>query len=71
MKNKNLIILGCSLAALGVILGAFAAHVLDKQLSASEVSSFQTGVRYQIYHALALLILAGLPLQNTTYGTSA
>jgi len=65
MKIKNLIVLGSSLAALGVVLGAFAAHVLDKQLSAEELSSFQTGVRYQIYHALALLILTVLPLNNT------
>lgn len=65
MKIKNLIVLGSSLAALGVVLGAFAAHVLDKQLSAEELSSFQTGVRYQIYHALVLLILAVLPLNNT------
>lgn len=65
MKIKNLIVLGSSLAALGVVLGAFAAHVLDKQLSAEELSSFQTGVRYQIYHALALLILTVLPLKNT------
>lgn len=65
MKIKNLIVLGSSLAALGVVLGAFSAHVLDKQLSAEELSSFQTGVRYQIYHALALLILTVLPLKNT------
>jgi len=65
MKIKNLIVLGSSLAAFGVVLGAFAAHVLDKQLSAEELSSFQTGVRYQIYHALALLILTVLPLKNT------
>lgn len=64
MKNKNLIILGSSIAVMGVILGAFAAHLLDKELTPDELSSFQTGVRYQIYHALALLILAALPLKN-------
>ena len=58
MKNRNPIIWGSSLAVLGVVLGAFAAHILDKQLSEDELMSFQTGVRYQIYHALAILILA-------------
>lgn len=64
MKNRNPIIWGSSLAVLGVVLGAFAAHILDKQLSEDELMSFQTGVRYQIYHALAILILAVLPLKN-------
>jgi uncharacterized membrane protein YgdD (TMEM256/DUF423 family) len=64
MKNKNLIIWGSSLAVLGVVLGAFAAHILDKQLSEDQLMSFQTGVRYQIYHALAILISAVLPLKN-------
>jgi len=66
MKNRNLIITAGTLAALGVVLGAFAAHVLEKQLTSDELSSFQTGVRYQIYHALALLILAVLPLNKTS-----
>lgn len=64
MKNRNLIIWGSSLAVLGVVLGAFAAHILDKQLSEDELMSFQTGVRYQIYHALAILISAVLPVKN-------
>lgn len=66
MKNRNLIITAGTFAALGVVLGAFAAHVLEKQLTSDELSSFQTGVRYQIYHALALLILAVLPLNKTS-----
>jgi uncharacterized membrane protein YgdD (TMEM256/DUF423 family) len=66
MKNRNLIITAGTLAVLGVVLGAFAAHVLEKQLTSDELSSFQTGVRYQIYHALALLILPVLPLNKTS-----
>lgn len=66
MKNRNLIITAGTLAVLGVVLGAFAAHVLEKQLTSDELSSFQTGVRYQIYHALALLILVVLPLNKTS-----
>ena len=66
MKNRNLIITAGTLAVLGVVLGAFAAHVLEKQLTSDELSSFQTGVRYQIYHALALLILPVLSLNKTS-----
>jgi|ETNmetMinimDraft_22_1059887.scaffolds.fasta_scaffold27892_2 uncharacterized membrane protein YgdD (TMEM256/DUF423 family) len=66
MKNKNLIITACTLAVLGVVLGAFAAHILEKRLTIDELTSFQTGVRYQIYHAFALLILAVLPLKKTS-----
>lgn len=40
---------------LSVILGAFAAHQLKSMLPADEVTVFETGVRYQFYHALALL----------------
>jgi len=40
-----------------VILGAFAAHGLKSILPLDAVAIFETGVRYQFYHALALLIL--------------
>lgn len=42
----------------GIILGAMATHALEGILNSDQMSSFQTGVRYQIYHALLLLILA-------------
>ena len=41
-----------------VILGAFGAHALKEVLSESQISSFQTGVRYQFFHGLAILILS-------------
>ena len=43
----------------GVILGAFAAHALKEVLNESQLDSFQTGVRYQMYHALLLILLSG------------
>jgi len=43
-----------------VALGAFAAHGLKARLGADSLAVFQTGVQYQMYHALALLALAGL-----------
>ena len=42
---------------LAIILGAFGAHALKKVLSIEELSTFETGVRYQMYHALFLLFI--------------
>ena len=39
-----------------VILGAFGAHALKKKFTADQQDSFETGVRYQFYHAIVLLI---------------
>lgn len=47
---------GAALGALAVILGAFGAHALKKTLSEPLLKSFETGVKYQMYHALALLV---------------
>ena len=46
---------GSALAGTAVILGAFGAHGLRSRISAEQLSSFETGVRYQLVHALALL----------------
>jgi len=56
--HKKYIATGAVLAAIAVALGAFGAHGLKKIVSAETVQIFQTGVQYQMYHALAL-ILAG------------
>jgi uncharacterized membrane protein YgdD (TMEM256/DUF423 family) len=50
--------LGASLAFLGVALGAFGAHALRARLTPADLAIFETGVRYQMYHALALLFVA-------------
>ncbi|RED46665.1 uncharacterized membrane protein YgdD (TMEM256/DUF423 family) [Winogradskyella eximia] len=55
--NKTLLITGAILGVLGIILGAFAAHGLEKLVDADAIKSFETGVRYQLYHAFFLLIL--------------
>lgn len=53
------IVLSCAAfsAMLSVILGAFAAHGLKSKLSESLLMTFQTGVQYQMYHSLALILL--------------
>ncbi len=50
--------LGCLFAFFGVALGAFAAHFLRSHLDAGLLIVFETGVRYQIVHAFALLAVA-------------
>ncbi|MEM6721636.1 MAG: DUF423 domain-containing protein [Bacteroidota bacterium] len=55
--RKKILITGAILGALAVILGAFAAHGLKKVLTADQIASFETGVRYQMYHAFLLLIV--------------
>lgn len=47
--------LGCVSGFLGVALGAFAAHGLKARLAPELLAVFETGVRYQMFHALALL----------------
>ncbi|TPG88822.1 DUF423 domain-containing protein [Brevibacillus laterosporus] len=54
---KRYVTAGAILALLGVALGAFGAHVLEKMLDAKGLATFETGVRYQMYHALGLLFV--------------
>ena len=65
--QKSFLIIGTILAGLAVVLGAFGAHGLKKLVGPETVSTYQTGVQYQMYHALALLILGVLyeRLQNS------
>lgn len=49
---------GCVFAFLGVAAGAFGAHALASRLPAERLDTFEIAVRYQMYHALALLALA-------------
>ena len=54
--HKRFITTGALLGAIAVALGAFGAHGLKKIVPAETVQAFQTGVQYQMYHALALLL---------------
>jgi uncharacterized membrane protein YgdD (TMEM256/DUF423 family) len=58
--NKIFLIIGTILAGLAVALGAFGAHGLKKLVGPETISTYQTGVQYQMYHALALLLLGVL-----------
>lgn len=54
MNVRALLITACAAGGLAVILGAFGAHGLKGKLSAEALVSFETGVRYQFLHALAI-----------------
>ncbi len=56
MKTFTLVV-GAVYGLLSVILGAFGAHALKKIISAEKLTRFETGVRYQMYSALFLLIV--------------
>lgn len=60
--NKKILITASVFGVIAVILGAFAAHGLENRVSTDAIDTFQTGVRYQMYHALLLLFVA-----NTSY----
>ncbi len=56
--------LGALLAFLGVALGAFGTHSLTGVLTPERLGTYQTGIRYQMYHALGLLAVGALPLRT-------
>ena len=58
--------MGSLFMLLGIALGAFGAHGLKHILSPEMKQVYETGVQYQIYHALALFIVAGLVARNSS-----
>lgn len=66
MKQRTILITAAVFMALAVILGAFGAHALKKVLSPEMLTIYHTGVEYQFYHALGLLIigLTGFHIQS-------
>jgi uncharacterized membrane protein YgdD (TMEM256/DUF423 family) len=56
---KKTLIIASLLGLIGVILGAFGAHGLKPHLSPEQLLSYETGVRYQLIHAVALLAILG------------
>ncbi|WP_447980463.1 DUF423 domain-containing protein [Candidatus Nitrospira bockiana] len=53
-------VLGAVFGFLGVVAGAFGAHSLKAVLSPEQLTVFETAVRYQMYHALALVLVGEL-----------
>lgn len=55
--NKTILLTGTLLGLLAILFGAFGAHSLEKLINPDAITTFEVGVRYQMYHALFLLIL--------------
>lgn len=58
--QRTFVALGALLGGAAVALGAFGAHALRASLSPRDLEIFETGVRYQMYHALALILVGML-----------
>ena len=56
--QKQFVFLSGLFIMLSIILGAMGAHALKKYLNINELNSFETGVKYQMYHALFLLFIS-------------
>lgn len=60
--DRKIIATAAILGLLGIVLGAFGAHGLKKLIEPENIATFETGVKYQIYHALFLLFTGGSSL---------
>jgi uncharacterized membrane protein YgdD (TMEM256/DUF423 family) len=69
MFSRWVLSAGAGFALLAVVLGAFAAHGLKAMLDAQQLALFETASRYQMYHALALLVV-GVMLTNRQFSRS-
>ena len=55
--KPTFVLIGGLFILLGILGGAFGAHTLENHLNNQQLASLQTGVQYQIYHGLALIII--------------
>jgi uncharacterized membrane protein YgdD (TMEM256/DUF423 family) len=62
--NQFTLVFAATFGMLAIVLGAFGAHALKKILYEDQLKSFETGVKYQMYHAIVLLLL-GFQLEFT------
>jgi uncharacterized membrane protein YgdD (TMEM256/DUF423 family) len=58
--DRNFLLIGAVAGFLGVALGAFGAHGLRGRLTPEMLQAFETGVRYHLYHALALVATSAI-----------
>ena len=59
--NKRIAITGAIICGIAIILGAFGAHALKSMVGPSTVDTWVLGTRYQMFHGLAILIIALFP----------
>lgn len=60
--NRNILFAGTVLGFFSIVFGAFGAHALKAYLDESQLVSFETAVRYQMYHAVLLLFVGQMSL---------
>lgn len=66
LSYRTVLLAGCTLGGLAVILGAFGAHALKPILTANNhLETYELAVRYQFYHAFALLFIGLIMRQST------
>ena len=63
--NEIALVFATFFGATAIILGAFGAHLLKKKLPTEQLQSFETGIKYQMYHAIILLVL-GFQLKESS-----
>ena len=64
--NKKVIVIAVCFIVIAIILGAFGAHGLKEHVTSEKLASFETGIKYQMYHGLALLVI-GLNAEKMTF----
>lgn len=62
--NRYFGMMGGFFGVLSVVIGAIGAHALTPLLDETQLASFETGVKYQMYHSLLLLLLVVIPIQK-------
>jgi len=63
--NKKILVTAAILGIISIVLGAFAAHGLKELITVEAQKTFETGVRYQMYHAILLLFVGSTTLIST------
>ena len=64
--DKKIVLSASILGAITIAIGAFGAHGLEKLVDSESIVTFETAVRYQMYHAFLLLLVANFALSEKT-----
>jgi uncharacterized membrane protein YgdD (TMEM256/DUF423 family) len=64
--SKRFLITGLIFGVLSVVFGAFGAHLLKKYLTPEQLVSFETGVKYMMYHGLFLIGISNISAVNSS-----
>jgi len=67
---QTFLVLGAVFGFIGVALGAFGSHAIRSKLTTERVATFETGVRYQMWHALALFVVVIVEAWTPSGGSS-